>query len=105
MSLGKKLLRGRVCLMKELDFLEPHNCGASPVSPQPGYDTKHPGTDKKQKGIMFIFQLLSRKAITFFENWRPRKVAPRTIRIKANSNFFLILLAPVAIFIRFLPKR
>ena len=55
MSQGKKLLRGRVCLMKELGFLSPHNSGATLVSPQPAYETKHPGTEKK---VMFIVQLL-----------------------------------------------
>ena len=89
MSQGKKLLRGRVCLMKELGFSAPHNCGASPVSPQPGYDTKHPGTDKKK---MLIFQFLWARVwkinYIFFENCRPREAAPGTIRTKANFTFY-----------------
>ena len=83
MSQGKKLLRVRMCLMKELGFSAPHNGGASAVSPHPGYDTKHPGTDKK-KMLIFGFWARVWKTIIFFENCRPREVAPGTIRTKAK---------------------
>ena len=50
----------------------------------------------KRKCLLFIFsELVSGKVIIFFENWRPGKVAPRTIRTEAK---FSLILAPVAIF-------